>query len=66
MEIQGQERTALSVPARQQIEDDLKRSRAHEEAILDEALAATFPCSDPVSSLSVDESTPSPSSPKKS
>jgi hypothetical protein len=37
------------------IDDDLKRLRAHEESLLDDALAATFPCSDPVSSLSVDE-----------
>lgn len=37
------------------VDNDLNRMRSHEEAILDEALAATFPCSDPVSSLSVDE-----------
>lgn len=34
--------------------EDLERLRAHEEAMLDEALAATFPCSDPVSSLCAD------------
>ncbi len=35
--------------------DESERLRRHEEAMLDEALAATFPCSDPVSTLSVDE-----------
>ncbi len=37
------------------VDNDFNRMRSHEEAMLDEALAATFPCSDPVSSLSVDE-----------
>lgn len=32
--------------------------RAHEDRLLDEALAATFPCSDPISSLTVDDVTP--------
>src|SRR5690606_21928228 len=32
--------------------------RAHEDRLLDEALAATFPCSDPISSLSVDDVIP--------
>jgi hypothetical protein len=36
-------------------EQQLARSRAREESLLDEALAATFPCSDPVSSLTVDD-----------
>lgn len=32
--------------------------RAHEDRLLDEALAATFPCSDPISSLTVDDVIP--------
>jgi len=46
--------SAPSIPSRR-VDDDVKRLRAHEERILDEALAATFPCSDPISSLSVDD-----------
>lgn len=58
--------SAPSVPS-PRIDEDAKRSRAHEERILDEALAATFPCSDPISSLSAEEVIPDeeevPSSP---
>jgi hypothetical protein len=31
------------------------QATAHRDRLLDEALAATFPCSDPVATLTVDE-----------
>ncbi len=54
MQTQGRHLSTPSAPSRQ-VENDLKRMRSHEETILDDALAATFPCSDPVSSLCADE-----------
>lgn len=47
-------------------ETDQIRQRRHEEALLDEALAATFPCSDPISTLSVDDGIHDPGPPSKS
>jgi hypothetical protein len=43
-----------TTPARLRTTDEEAASvRRHAEALLDDALAATFPCSDPVSSLGV-------------
>lgn len=45
--------------------DSTQRSRSHEERLLDQALADTFPCSDPVSTLTIDEA-PEPTEPQRS
>jgi hypothetical protein len=57
MDIQTRFPSNPTTPSRY-VDAELKQTRSHEDAILDEALAATFPCSDPVSTLTVDRPPP--------
>jgi hypothetical protein len=56
-----------SNPARQKRGEnghDATSAAAHLDRLLDDALAASFPASDPVSTLAHDETQPAPSSPE--
>ena len=43
---------------------DTARTDPHLETLLDDALAATFPASDPVSTLALNDTPPAPSGPQ--
>ena len=60
--------TSPSSTRSRESEEERRQVRKHAEALLDEALEATFPCSDPVSTLMVDEAdnVGAPEPPKKS